>query len=344
MRRSTTQEIICSIAKASCFQQDLTVYSSSGPNFTFLNESKTDSSFYLANEAICTKKHDDISNLRTAFFLNLAFTLVEIVGGILTNSLAIMSDALHDFGDSLSLGLAWYFQKLSHKKRDETYTYGYQRFSLLGALITGIILVVGGVIIIWRAVERFGEPEETHALGMIGLAILGVIVNGYAVLRLRRGSSLTEKIVSVHLLEDVLGWGAVLVGSVIIYFTGWYQIDAILSLLIAAYILVNAFKNLRSAFRIILQAIPENVDIEKLIETIESIENVISYHDLHVWSLDGERNILTCHVVVSTSLNDAERRHLRAGVKSSLKALNIHHCTIELELPNEHDESDYIIE
>jgi cobalt-zinc-cadmium efflux system protein len=290
------------------------------------------------------KKRDDIGNLRTAFFLNLAFTIVEIVGGIMTNSLAIMSDALHDFGDSLSLGLAWYFQKLSHKKRDDQFTYGYQRFSLLGALITGIFLVVGGVVIIWRAVERFGAPEETHAVGMMGLAVLGILVNGYAVIRLRRGTSLTERVVSVHLLEDVLGWGAVLVGSVVIYFTGWYQIDAILSLLIAAYILVNAFKNLRSAFRIILQAIPENVNIEKLIETIEGLETVISYHDLHVWSLDGERNILTCHVVVSTSLSDAERSHLRADVKTRLKALNIHHCTIELELPNEHDETDYVIE
>lgn len=289
------------------------------------------------------QKHDDTRNLKVAFFINLAFTIVEIVGGIMTNSLAILSDALHDFGDSLSLGLAWYFQKLSHKKRDETFTYGYQRFSLLGALITGIILVVGAVIIIWRAIERFGEPEKANAAGMIALAILGVLVNGYAVLRLRTGTSLTEKVVSLHLLEDVLGWVAVLIGSIVMYFTGWYEIDAILSLLIAGYVLFNAFKSLKSAFRVILQATPENVDVEKLIHVIEQANNVVSYHDLHVWSLDGERNILTCHVVVSSKLTDLERSELRAELKSNLKALKVHHCTLELELPDEHDESDYII-
>lgn len=289
------------------------------------------------------KHRDDTKNLRLAFFLNLIFTVVEIIGGILTNSLAILSDALHDFGDSLSLGLAWYFQKVSYRKRDETFTYGYQRFSLLGALFTGIVLVVGAVIIIWRAVVRYGEPQETHAPGMIALAILGVIVNGYAALRLRSGSSITERTVALHLLEDVLGWVAVLIGSIVIYFTQWYQIDALLSLLIAAFILVNAFRNLRSAFRVILQATPEDVDSKEIIRTIKETPNVVSYHDLHIWSLDGERNILTCHVVVSGSMTDDDRRQMRNVIKSRLKGMNIHHCTIELELPDEHDESDYEI-
>lgn len=187
--------------------------------------------------------HHSTGNIKVAFFLNLGFAIIEIIGGLFTNSLAILSDALHDLGDSLSLGLAWYFQKYSEKERDQKYTYGYQRFSLLGAYINTIILIIGSIFIIQKSVTRILHPEEVEALGMILLAILGILVNAAAVLKLQKGTSLNEKVVTLHLMEDILGWVVVLLGSILMYFIYLPIIDPILSLGISIYILYNAFKN-----------------------------------------------------------------------------------------------------
>jgi len=160
-------------------------------------------------------------NISKAFFLNLSFTVVEIIGGLFTNSLAILSDALHDFGDSISLGLAWYFQRLSKKDRDQNFSYGYGRFSLLGALVNSVILTVGSVFILYKAIPGVLAPEEADSLGMIWLALLGVVVNTLAVATLKKGQSLNEKVVRLHLLEDVFGWVAVLIGAGVMNFTGF---------------------------------------------------------------------------------------------------------------------------
>ena len=180
----------------------------------------------------------DTKNISTAFFLNLAFTIIEIIGGLMTNSVAIMSDALHDLGDSLSLGLAWYFQKVAKKGRDKTFSYGYKRFSVLGAMINAIVLVVGSVFILQETIPRLWQPETPNVQGMFWLAILGIVVNGAAVLKLQKGTSLNEKVISLHLLEDVLGWAAVLVGSVLMYFFDLPIIDPLLSIGIAIFILL----------------------------------------------------------------------------------------------------------
>ena len=275
------------------------------------------------------------SNIRVAFFLNLIFTIIEIVGGIFTNSLAILSDALHDLGDSLSLGLAWYFQHLSQKGRDKKYSYGYKRFSLLGALINSVVLLVGSIYIISISIPRIMEPETTKPDGMILLSILGIVVNGMAVLRLKKGTSQNEKVVALHLLEDVLGWTAVLIGSIIIYFTDWHQIDPILSLCIAAYILFNIYRNLKSAMDIILQAIPGNINSSKVESKLESIEHVLSIHDLHIWSLDGERNILTVHLVVEKSIDDETSMFIKEETRRRMHELGISHSTIEIEREGE---------
>ena len=273
-------------------------------------------------------------NIKVAFFLNLAFTVIEIVGGILTNSLAILSDALHDLGDSLSLGLAWYFQRVSGKGRDSVYSYGYQRFSLLGAIINSIVLIIGSVFIIREAIPRIMQPEAAHATGMMGLAVLGILVNGAAVLKLKKGSSQNEKVVSLHLMEDVLGWVAVLVGSTIMYFTGWYIIDPILSIAIGAYILFNVYSNLKESTRIILQAIPDNMEIDSIREEITTVEGVISAHDLHVWSMDGERNVLTVHVVIKEGTVPSAHE-IRKAINQKMAGLGIGHCTIETEFEGE---------
>jgi len=186
--------------------------------------------------------HHTTENIKVAFFLNLSFTVIELVGGLLTNSMAILSDALHDLGDSVSLGLAWYFQRIAQKKSDLSYSYGYKRFSLLGAFINSLILSVGSIFILVEAIPRLFDPKQPDASGMIILAIIGVIVNGFAVLRLKKGKSINEKVVSLHLLEDVLGWLAVLIGSIVMYFFNLPVIDSLLSIGIAIFILLNVLE------------------------------------------------------------------------------------------------------
>ena len=174
--------------------------------------------------------HHATDSIKVAFWLNLFFTIIEIVGGFYTNSIAIISDALHDLGDSFALGLAWYFQKLSQRGRDRKFSYGYGRFSTLAAMINSGLLLAGSIYVISVAIPRLIHPQETYATGMIWLAVVGLLVNGIAAYRLSSGSSLNERAARLHLLEDVLGWAAVLVGAVIIKLTGWTILDPILSL------------------------------------------------------------------------------------------------------------------
>lgn len=279
--------------------------------------------------------HSDVKNIKTAFFLNLAFTVIEIFGGLFTNSIAILSDALHDLGDSFSLGIAWYLQNVSKKKATKNFTYGYRRFSLLGALINALILVGGSVYIITETVERLQNPEPTNAGGMIILAIVGVLFNGAAVLKLQKGESLNEKVVSLHLLEDVLGWVAVLVGSVIMYFFDLPIIDPILSLLIAVYVLYNAFRNLQSTMKVLLQAVPDNTNLDEIKAYFGKLSDVISFHDLHLWSMDGKYNVLTVHLVKQKEVSD---HNLKGKIRHDLQHLGISHTTIELEYEGEHCE------
>ncbi|MCL2246074.1 MAG: cation diffusion facilitator family transporter [Lentimicrobiaceae bacterium] len=279
--------------------------------------------------------HTEKSNIGLAFFLNLFFTVIELIGGVLTNSIAIMSDAVHDFGDSLSLGLAWYFQKLSKKGSTKQYSYGYKRFSLLGAIINCIVLIVGSIYILSEAIPRLFSPQETHAKGMFLLAVLGIVVNGFAVLRTRKGSSINERIVSLHLLEDVLGWAAVLVGSVVMYFTGWTIIDPVLSLCIACFVLFNVVKNIRLVLPILLQGTPAELEQEHLIKKITEIENIENVHDLHIWSLDEAYHVLTVHVTLKTALPMEKLAELKEQIRAVLNEIGIVHATIEFEMIDE---------
>jgi cobalt-zinc-cadmium efflux system protein len=279
--------------------------------------------------------HNSEKNIGIAFFLNFGFTIIEIIGGLLTNSVAILSDAVHDFGDSISLGLAWYFQKLSKKGSDEKYSYGYRRFSLLGAIINSVVLLVGSILIMVETVFRIFYPQKTNVEGMFLLAILGIVINGVAVLRLRKGSSLNEKVVSLHLWEDVLGWGAILIGSVIMYFFDVPVIDPILSVLISIYILIHVFRNIKSSMHIILQGTPVEIDMDEIMERITSFEDVESMHDFHSWSVDGEYNVVTTHIVLNKPLTLDEISILKNKIRDELNALNIQHATIEFETKNE---------
>jgi len=279
--------------------------------------------------------HSGTANIKVALALNAGFTLIEIVGGIFTNSVAVISNALHDLGDSLSLGLAWYFQKVSHRKRDRVYSFGYKRFSLLGAIINSFVLITGSILVLNETIPRLFKPEEAHVRGMLVLALFGMIVNGAAVLRLKKGSSVNERVVSLHLLEDVLGWGAILIGSIVMTIVHLPVLDPLLSILITLYVLFNVFKNLKTGFRVFLQAVPENTDTGLMKEKILKVPGVVDVHDVHAWSLDGEYNILTIHLVLKKVTGLWEIKNIKDRVKTVLNNLKINHVTIETEFEEE---------
>lgn len=270
-------------------------------------------------------------NLRLAFFLNLGFTLLEIVGGFWTNSIAILSDALHDLGDSVSLGLAWYFDNYAQKAPDEEFSYGYHRFSMLAAFINTIVLIAGSLWVLANAIPRLLNPESTNVPGMIAFAVVGIVVNGFAALRLRGNQSLNAQVVGWHLLEDVLGWVAVLIVSIILLFTNWTILDPILSILITLYILFNVVRKLQRTGRLFLQASPENVSLPALKRQILSLEAVQSVHHTHLWSLDGEHHVLTTHVVVDPETTKEEASRLKQTMADQIKTEAIEHLTIEVE-------------
>lgn len=277
-----------------------------------------------------TNKQQTTNNIKIAFFLNFGFTLVEIGGGFYTNSIAIISDALHDFGDSLALGIAWYLANLSRKDRDNKYSYGYGRFSLLGALINSLILMLGSVWIIRESVLRLQEPVQPHTQGMMLLAILGVAVNGFAALQLKKGTSINEKVVALHMIEDVLGWVAVLIGALIMYFYDMPYLDAVLSLGIAAFILFNVYKNLRESVKIVMQGVPAEIKINDIEKDLSAISGVEEVFDLHLWSMDGNYHILTVHLIVNSACPPDKWPVIREAARELLKNAKIEHSTIEV--------------
>ena len=268
-------------------------------------------------------------NISVALFLNLFFVVVEVIGGLFTNSIAILSDALHDFGDCLSLAVAWAFQKKATQKRDHKYTYGYRRFSLLGSIFLSGVLVVSSAFVLFEAGKRIFEPQEVNAHGMLWIAIVGVVINGAAALKLKKGSSLNERAVFLHIMEDVLGWITVLIASIVMMFVNLPIIDPILSVAISLWVLTNIYRNMRDTFRIMLQAKPENIDIDELEKKLLEIEGVISIHDLHLWTMDGESHIMTLHVVSDTTNPEL----LKHNILDISKPFHIDHVTIEIEKP-----------
>jgi cobalt-zinc-cadmium efflux system protein len=271
------------------------------------------------------------SGIVTAFWLNTAFAILEIAGGFYTNSVAILSDAVHDLGDSLSLGLAYYFHNKSKQQRDRKFNYGYRRFSLLGAFINSLVLVVSSIFILREASLRLFNPEPSDAKGMVILALIGIAVNGAALLRLRKGKSVNEKVISLHFVEDVLGWTAVLIGSIVMLFADVPILDPILSILICCYILYNVYKNLRTTFRILLQGSPENFNEDAVRKKVLSIPGVLDMHDLHFWTMDGQYNVMTLHVVIGSEKTVAEVDKIKNEVKHCLIHLDVQHTTVEIE-------------
>lgn len=274
-------------------------------------------------------------NLQITFFLNLAFTVAEIIGGLWTNSVTLLSDALHDLGDSLSLGLSWILDAYAHRQMDERYSYGYQRFSLLGALINSVILIVGSAFIIAEAIPRLINPEPSNAQGMLIFAIVGIVVNGTAVLRLRKGKSINVQVVMWHLLEDVLGWVGVLIISIILMFEEILILDPIASIAITLYVATNVLGNFRKTLKLFLQGVPEGYNAAEINERLTDIPDVLSTHHTHLWSLDGVNNVLTTHVVVDSCCDRADVQHIKHQINEMIDELHVEHVTIEIEYAGE---------
>jgi len=269
-------------------------------------------------------------NILIAFILNISFSIFEFIGGIFTNSVAIISDSIHDMGDALSIGISYFLEKKSKKDPDEKYTYGYSRYSVLGALITTVILLTGSILVIISATRRIINPVEINYNGMIIFALFGVVINFLAAYFTSKGESINQKAVNLHMLEDVLGWVVVLVGAIIMRFTNISILDPIMSILVSLFILINSLKNFKSIVDLFLEKIPGDISVNEIKEHILEIDNVIDIHHIHIWSIDGYSNYATMHVVVSK-----KSQNIKSQIREELKEHGITHVTIELENKNE---------
>lgn len=265
-----------------------------------------------------------------AFILNLGFSIAEFIGGTLTGSVAIISDALHDFGDAAAIAVSAYLERKSKRPPDEKYTFGYGRFSVVGGAINGLILLFGSVIVISSSVIRLVSPSPIHYDGMIIMAVFGVGVNLLAAYVTHGGHSLNQRAVNLHMLEDVLGWVVVLIGAIVMRFTNWWFIDPIMSMGVAVFILINAIGTLRDILQILLEKSPTGISPSEVIKKLEEIDGVGHVHHIHLWSLDGEHAFATVHIVSQSDEHEAKE-----NVRRALAEIGIIHATIETEKPGE---------
>ena len=266
-------------------------------------------------------------NIFIAFVLNIAFSLFEFFGGLFTNSISILSDAIHDLGDAISIGISYLMERKSKKHADKRYTYGYIRYSVLGGVITTTILLVGSILVIIGAVKRIIHPVEVNYSGMIVLAIIGVVVNFIAAFVTSEGDSINQKAVNLHMLEDVLGWVVVLIGAIVMNFTDIRIIDPIMSMGVAIFILIHSIKNLKKVLDIFLEKTPDDIDIDMLKEHLLKIKGVDDIHHIHVWSIDGYHNYATMHIV--SKYKDVNK--IKQEIREELSEHNICHAILETE-------------
>jgi len=266
-----------------------------------------------------------------SFMLNFIFTIFEFIGGILTNSVALLSDSVHDLGDSISMGIAIFLEKKAKQKPDYTYTYGYYRFSLLGALISATILLIGSIFIIVEAIKRLISPEVIDAELVIWFAVFGVLVNGLAAVNAAKGKSINEKVISLHLFEDVFGWGALLITAIVVRFTDFYALDAILSIGFTVFIGFHVFKNIKKVLQIFLEKTPKGYSIETLTKKLSSVKHVKNIHHVHLWSVDGSTPLITLHAELDDKLKTIQVSEVQNNLKQLLADEGILHTTIQVE-------------
>ena len=275
-------------------------------------------------------------NMTIAFLLNFSFAIIEFIFGLLFHSSAILADSVHDTGDALAIGLSTLFEKISTKKEDREYTLGYKRYSLLGAMLTSVILLVGSTLVIVENIPKLFAPEKVNYDGMLVLGIVAIVVNTAASRVVSHGHSHNESILSLHFLEDILGWVAVIVVSLILRFTDWYFLDPLLSLVIAGFILSQALPKFRENIQIFLDHVPSDVDLSQLYQEIAALENVRAITQLNVWTTDGLEKFAMLHICLENPTLLAETQ---AVLRQKLLAHGIAKVTIQTdESLQEHQE------
>ena len=276
--------------------------------------------------------HAHLGNIGFAVILNFIFTLIEIAGAIWTNSMAILSDAIHDLGDTIILLFSYFTEKISHKPtNDENYTYGFSRLPLLSALVSSFILLSGSIFILLTAIPRVFHPEEINAQGMMLLSLPGIIINSWAIYRLRKNEGLNSKVIALHLLEDVLGWVAVFITSVVMYFYDLPVLDPLLSIGITLFILYRVFGNLKKSVLLFIQKVPLNIDVQEIKRNILNMKEVREICDFHIWSLDSVRHIFTIHVRIRNKISEKQVSTIKGNIRKILKNHGSFHSTIEIE-------------
>ncbi len=271
------------------------------------------------------------NHLLIPFILNLIFTIVEFIGGILTNSIALISDSIHDIGDSISIGVSMILEQISKKPTDDYYTYGYKRYSLLGGLISSIVLIIGSGIIIYEAIPRLISPKSIHSQELIYFAVLGLTVNLFAAMRARRGKSINEKVISLHLFEDALGWAALLIAAILIELFHIFWIDPVLSIVFTLYILSHVYKNIKSIINVFMEIAPTKPSVEEVSSHLQENKFIKDVHHIHLWTIDGIIKLATLHIVLYDHVSKQKFIETQVFAHQLLKELGIHHSTIEFE-------------
>lgn len=278
---------------------------------------------------------DTTRKIALVFYLNLFFALIEFIFGFLFNSMAIVSDAVHDLGDAFSVGAAGYFHKLSTKEANDQYSFGHQRFSLLGALLTSGVLFGGAGLVIFHSFFRVLNPEPVNYQGMFWLSLAAIAANGFSAWLMSKGKSKTENLLNLHMLEDLLGWIGVLIVSGILHFTDWYVLDPLLSIAVAIFILVRTWPLFKETVEIFLEATPHSLSRQAIEDEICSLSAISKLSHLHIWSIDGNEHALT--VTVSTDRSDVlEQEMLKEAIRRKLIDYSITHSTIEIVYDPEH--------
>jgi len=263
-----------------------------------------------------------------AFLLNLSFAIVEFIAGGIFGSSAVLADSVHDFGDAIAIGISAFLESISNRKEDSHYTLGYKRFSLLGAMVTAVILMTGSGMVILENVSKLFHPQPINDEGLLWLGIIAISVNVLASLVIRKGQTKNESILSLHFLEDTLGWLAVILMAIVLRFTDWYILDPLLSLAISFFILSKAIPRFWSTLKIFLDAVPEGVDINQVKDDLEQLDNVASINQLNLWTMDG----LEKNAIVHVCLKRMEQMEVcKEAIRASLKERGFQNVTIEVD-------------
>jgi cobalt-zinc-cadmium efflux system protein len=273
------------------------------------------------------------SVLRWSLVATSAFVLLEIVAGVRAHSLALISDAGHNFTDALALALAWFGFYLQSKPANETKTFGYHRAGVLSAFSNALALVALSAWILYESVLRLSRPEAVNAMVMVVVACLGLLMNGGIMLALRRASRGDVNIrgAFVHMLGDALGSIAIIAGALAIRFTGWRQVDPILSILIALLIVWTAWDIIRESLNILLEGLPRGIRLADVANAMKRTAGVLDVHDLHIWSLGSSAHALSCHVLIEDvppSASDVILRRLNGVLEEKFR---IAHTTVQFE-------------